>query len=89
MPWYLGARVSKAENVRCLREGVFSLLSFADQDLRARLPVGTGAPQCQQAMANRIDRLRALGNAVVPQVAEFIGRRIMALETTELLKRKA
>jgi DNA (cytosine-5)-methyltransferase 1 len=30
---------------------------------------------------NRVDRLKSLGNAVVPQVAEFIGRGIMQVET--------
>jgi hypothetical protein len=29
-----------------------------------------------------VDRLRALGNAVVPQIPELIGRAIMSLEPT-------
>lgn len=39
--------------------------------------IESGVPRVAYGVANRVDRVRAIGNAVVPQVAEWIGKRIL------------
>jgi site-specific DNA-cytosine methylase len=39
-----------------------------------------GIPRVATDVPERTNKLRALGNALVPQIAEWIGRRIVARE---------
>ena len=49
------------------------------------LPAGLDAdgyvPRTASAIPDRVDRLKSLGNAVVPQVVEFLARRVMEAKT--------
>jgi len=59
---------------------------FAGRDcpeLRGGWPAEPGVGRVANGIPNRVDRLRALGNAVVPQVAEWIGRRILEAERSQ------
>ena len=44
---------------------------------KGRWPTEPDVGRVAHGVSNRVDRLRGLGNAVVPQVAEFIGRAIV------------
>lgn len=48
-----------------------------------RWPVEPGVGRVVNGLPRRVDRLRALGNAVVPQVVEQIGRSIMEIEAID------
>ena len=60
-----------------LRSSIVAVRSEADGWWSSEPAVGRVA----HGVPNRVDRLRCLGNAVVPQVAEVIGRAIIAMET--------
>jgi hypothetical protein len=49
---------------------------------RPRAPWELGLERIERAAPQRIPRLTGLGNAVVPQVAEHVGRLIVADYTT-------
>lgn len=49
---------------------------LVERELQLCVPAGKGQ-RVSDGISSRVDRLRGIGNAVVPQVAEWIGRRIM------------
>ena len=79
--WNLGQRIEKDEELRDMWKRVCSTPLKETQDLQQRMLERIRTQERDEAVvSDRAARLRALGNAVVPQVAEFIGRCIMDAE---------
>ena len=51
--------------------------AFGESSGSSRWPVEPELGRVAHGIPNRVDRLRGLGNAIVPQIAEWLGRQIM------------
>jgi DNA (cytosine-5)-methyltransferase 1 len=76
--WEVGTWTEEDKGVCRMRRGVHELHAFAREDVQSDVSVGTWQAECLQTLAHRTARNRALGNAVVPQVGEYVGRLIMS-----------
>ena len=66
-------------------EGVYEArggidMQSASRSLRRHWSAEPDVDRVAHGIPHRVDRLRALGNAVVPQVAEWVGRRVIAFD---------
>jgi DNA (cytosine-5)-methyltransferase 1 len=75
----LGSWIETDEELRHLWNAFYAAPQQETQDVQRRLLVGIRAKERREKMATgqRVNRLRGLGNAIVPQVAELILRRIV------------
>ena len=75
--WFMGSWKQDDEGLCGLWEA-FSLSPFDQPDMQQELLQRIRPVERQQALAfRRVDRLRGLGNSLVPQIPELIGRAIL------------
>lgn len=82
-PWHGGSNVADANLKRCDRRSG-GQKAGREQFADGTCPNGIWATEpnvgrVANGVPNRVDRLRALGNAVVPQVAEHLGRQMLRI----------
>jgi DNA (cytosine-5)-methyltransferase 1 len=70
-------------NLCDLREPISSKGFPSSQNVLGEVLIRSGNDQCKQEMAQQQSRLRALGNAIVPQCSQFVGQCLLDSIRTE------
>jgi hypothetical protein len=82
----MGQRIEKEEKLRNLWNKICAKPFQKTQDLQIELLEGIRSQECDEKVASsRVNRLKGLGNAVIPEIPETIGR--MILEVEKLIER--
>jgi DNA (cytosine-5)-methyltransferase 1 len=78
--WLLGSRLEGDEELCRLLQAVPTEPFQEAQDVLSGVLERIGTKKRPQALGSRVDRLRGLGNAIVPQIAQWIAERIKEAE---------
>ena len=81
--WLLGSRLEEIKELRNLWQEFYSKPFEQAQDVQRRLLERIRTTKRPTSLGSRVDRLRALGNAVVPQIVAEIGKTIVANERSQ------
>ena len=78
--WLLGKRIKEDQELCGMWKDFYAQPFEKAQDLQQALLIRTWKAKRPQEMGSRVDRLKALGNAVVPQIVAQIGAAILEAE---------